>query len=283
MVLFRDSIRESGFRFENEITAKSDNPSQVWRFRGVRSVAVVWRRIVDGTTYEVRRAGNSIRLYTDRVFHSQWNASRPLMKSVWDCLTLPGFFLPAGKPNRVLLLGVGGGAAIRQLQMFFSPKEIVGIELDPVHIEVANTWFGVDVPEVSLVESDAVAWLEAYDGPQFDMVIEDLWGDIDGEAGRAVDLDREWAEQILRVTGPGGIIVVNYEGRSQLQDSFLAEHISRIRHRYIFEQTSYGNAVGVYTLGPRTRRHWRSRVEQCERLDATQRRVALSTWVSLCR
>jgi len=205
------------------------------------------------------------------------------MKSVWDCLTLPGFFLPASKPARVLILGVGGGAAIRQLQQFFAPQEIVGIELDPVHIEVAREWFGIGDTGVELIESDATTWLRNYDGPPFDMVIEDLWGDIGGEAGRAIEVDDDWAKELLRVTRREGLIVVNYESRAQVRDSSLAERTPRIRHRYIFETTNYGNAVGVYTLGQRTRRHWRARVEECEALNASQQRVALSTWVSLCR
>lgn len=205
------------------------------------------------------------------------------MKSVWDCLTLPGFFLPESKPSRVLLLGVGGGAAIRQLEQFFSPDAIVGIELDPVHIEVARDWFGVGTDRVELIESDATTWLRNYDGPRFDMVIDDLWGDIGGEACRAVPVDDEWAGQLLRVTQRDGIIVVNHESRAQLRGSGLAEKSTRINHRYIFEQTNYGNAVGVYTLGRRTRRHWRNRVEKCEALDAAQQRVALGTWVSTCR
>lgn len=205
------------------------------------------------------------------------------MKSVWDCLTLPGFFLPESKPSRVLLLGVGGGAAIRQLQDFFSPSAIVGVELDPVHIEVARDWFGVDSSEVDLIEGDATEWLRNYSGPRFDMVIDDLWGDIGGEACRAVPVDDEWAGQLLRVTRREGIIVVNHESRAQLRRSGLASRSTRIHHRYIFEQTNYGNAVGVYTLSRRTRRHWRARLENCAALDAAQQRVALETWVSTCR
>ncbi|MEM7315318.1 MAG: class I SAM-dependent methyltransferase [Planctomycetota bacterium] len=245
-------------------------------------MSVIWQHSINGRNYEVRTAGNSVRLYTNRVFHSQWNSSRPLTNSVWDCLTLPGFFLPPGKPKRVLLMGVGGGAAIRQLQMFFNPDSIVGVELDPVHIEVATHWFGVEGSNVELIEGDAIAWLKSYDGPPFDIVIDDLFGDDDGEAHRALPVDDEWAQHLLKATHKDGLIVVNYEDRTELHQSGLASTArSKIRCRYIFEQETYGNAVGVYVRSQRNRRHWQDRVEQSTVFDTNQRRVALKTWVSL--
>ncbi len=244
-------------------------------------MSVIWQHSINGRTYEVRTAGNSVRLYTNRVFHSQWNPNRPLTNSVWDCLTLPGFFLPTGKPDRVLMMGVGGGAAIRQIQQFFNPSEIVGIELDPVHIDVAKQWFGVEGSGVQLIESDAVAWLNAYEGPPFDLVIDDLFGDSGGDATRAVPVDGEWASQLLKATQKDGVIVVNYEDRTQLHQSALASTSPRkIRNRFIFEQETYGNAVGVYLRSDRKHDHWKERIEHARTFDATQRRAALKTWVN---
>ena len=97
-------------------------------------MAVVWETVERGHHYQVRTAGRSVRLYKNDVFHSQWNESRPLSGGVWDLLFLPALFRPTGSVKRVLVLGVGGGAVIRQYLTLLPVEQIVGIELDPVHI-----------------------------------------------------------------------------------------------------------------------------------------------------
>ena len=81
-------------------------------------MSIVWEQVQGGTRYQVRRAGGSLRLYTNGVLHSQYNAARPLTGSVWDLLTVPAFLLAPGAVQRVLVLGIGGGAVIQQLRRF---------------------------------------------------------------------------------------------------------------------------------------------------------------------
>ncbi len=258
-------------------------------------MSVLWRHVANGTTYEVRAAGNSIRLYTDNVLHSQWNPHRPLTRSVWDCLSLPGFFLPHTQPARVLMLGVGGGACIRQIQQLFSPKQITGVELDLVHIEIAHRWFGIppdhgpppggenqQATRIDLVHADATEWLRNYDGPRFHMVIDDLWGKVKGEACRVVPLEGAWAEHVLRVTHREGVVVANFESRAQFRRCSLRDS-PRVRRRYMFEREHYGNVVGVFTTTMRTRRHWRQRINTCTTMSPEEKRISLSTRVSVGR
>gem|GEM_PF-4276042 len=54
---------------------------------------------------------------------------------VWDLLFIPSLFLEAGAVKRVLLLGVGGGAVIRQYLTFMQIEKLVGVELDPMHLK----------------------------------------------------------------------------------------------------------------------------------------------------
>ncbi len=43
----------------------------------------------------MRTAGKTLRLYTDGVFHSQFNPNHAVTGGVWDALMLPAFFYPA--------------------------------------------------------------------------------------------------------------------------------------------------------------------------------------------
>ncbi len=212
-------------------------------------MAVLWQREQGGTRYEVRSAGHTRRLYANGVLHSQYNPRRPLTGNLWDLLMLPAFFLPPGRIRRVLVLGVGGGAVIRQLQHFVAPERIVGVDKDPVHLAVARRFFGVTGDGVGLIRADARAWLAAYRGPRFDMIIDDLFGDVDGEPRRAIALDEAWSRLLLRRLAPRGVLVANCVSTRELAGSALAAGPGlRGRPGSVFslKTAQNENAVGVF-------------------------------------
>ena len=227
-------------------------------------MALLWFRQEGDTRYEVRGAGRSLRLYTNGVFHSQYNPARPLAGGVWDLLTLPAFLHPPGTLKRVLLLGVGGGAAARQLLHFFQPKRLVGVELDPHHIEVAQRFFGLDHPSVKLLRADAVQWLARYRGAPFDLIIDDLFGGRDGDPQRAVHADAAWFHQLTRHLRPDGTLVANFVSRLELRDSGWF-HDPRLRRRLPgalhLAVPKYENAVGAFLSRPATPRELTRAVE----------------------
>lgn len=185
-------------------------------------MALVWQKITAEKTYEVRRAGNSLRLYTDGTFHSQYNSKFPLSGSIWDLLVLPALFKPENI-ERVLVLGVGGGAVICQLEHLLDVREIVGVELDPVHIAIAKKQFGLGGKKhISLVQADAVEWLRNYRGKRFDLIIDDLFVENGRYPHRAVEVDGEWARLLLKQLSDRGGLVVNFEGSKTLRSSTLA-------------------------------------------------------------
>jgi len=92
-------------------------------------MSILWETQVHDSHYSVRRAGGSVRLYTNRVFHSQWNPAVPFAGGIWDCLSLPVLHLPIAQIKRILLLGVGGGAVIRQLQTIGQFESITATSL----------------------------------------------------------------------------------------------------------------------------------------------------------
>lgn len=218
-------------------------------------MSIVWKRSVGNTDYQVRRAGNSIRLYTNGVFHSQYNPGRPVTGSVWDLLWIPAFFATPGAIRRVLVLGVGGGAAIQQLRHFIGPESITGIELSAVHLSIARRFFAVAGPDVELICADAVSWMRNYKGPGFDLIIDDLFADRNGEPARAVSVTREWAGLLNRNLTSRGILVINFATPAELYAS--AAYSSAKTRRSFKSAFRLGtpqnhNAVGVFLKQPAT-------------------------------
>lgn len=215
-------------------------------------MAVIWRKVEGDTRYEVRQAGNSLRLYTNGVFHSQYNPKQPVTGNVWDLLMLPAFFQPQ-QVRRVLVLGVGGGTVIRQLNHFLKPELIVGVELNPVHLEIARDHFGVAEENVELHEADAIWWLRQYRGERFDLIIEDLFTDSDGEPERVVAADGKWMRHLLRQLTPRGTLVINFGSSQELRASaWFSETSLREKLPAAFKLTTplYENAIGAFLRNP---------------------------------
>lgn len=217
-------------------------------------MALVWRKLVGEDRYEVRSHGATVRLYSNGVFHSQWNPNDPLKGSLWELLLLPVFFLPADRVQRVLVLGVGGGALIRLLQRFVGPETIVGVDIDRHHLTVARRFFGVR--GVELICADAreyVAELCAKEGEHtFDLIVDDLFGHRDGIAERAIEADPLWCEGLLRLLSPHGLIVSNFGGRKELLDSGWRspEVRTQLESSWCAVLPEYENSIGIFCRQP---------------------------------
>ncbi len=218
-------------------------------------MAVIWESCQGDDHYQVRTAGRSVRLYKNQVFHSQWNESRPLSSGVWDLLFLPALLMPENSVKRVLVLGVGGGAVIRQYTTFLPIEHIVGVELDPLHLHVAREHFGLKQSGVELIEANAIDWVKSYRGAKFDVVIEDLFTEADGEPVRVMEASTSWFRQLRKLLHPEGTLIINFEDPAQLRASNQAyvDALSREREgecaldsRFALSLPTYGNCVGAY-------------------------------------
>lgn len=237
-------------------------------------MAILWQKRSGGTLYEVRSAGRTRRLYTDGIFHSQFNPANPVTGSVWDLLLLPAFFHSPHALQRVLVLGVGGGAVVRQLLHFVRPTTVVGVELDPMHLQVAGRFFGLRRKGVVLHQAEAQGWVRKYCGAPFDLIIDDLFTGRDGEPVRAIAADAKWFGDLERLLSPSGTLVVNFPTAEALRNcAYCAEADVRGRWRSAFRLTNPKdeNAVGVFLRTPAQSRALRTRLAGIPALDTRRK------------
>lgn len=212
-------------------------------------MATIWSKSTSVAHFEVRRAGCSVRLYRNGVFHSQFNERRPISATPWSLLLLPAYFRPAGSIRRVLVLGVGGGAVIRLLHHCLRPDEIVGVELDPTHISVARRFFGVSSRMAQLVQADARDWLHCYRGPPFDLIIDDLFGEAEGEPVRAVEADKAWLSALSSHLSRDGVLVMNFVSSPDLKAAAgVLKTLKRgsLALAYRLSLPDYDNVIGAF-------------------------------------
>lgn len=210
-------------------------------------MALVWEHTTGGRRYEIRKAGRSIRLYTNGVLHTQYHPGYIFGGGVWDLLGLPALWRAEGRLSGILLLGLGGGAVVRQLHELVKWDRFVAIDRNPVHVDVARRFFGLDGVPADLVELDAGRWMDDHRGEKFDLVIDDLFSDSHGEARRSEPMSRHWYRRLRALLSERGTLVVNFaDGRD------LERRIRRIpavrrdfKRIYKFTLPAYGNAVAV--------------------------------------
>lgn len=242
-------------------------------------MAIVQKETINGITHEVRSAGNSIRLYTDGVFHSQFNPLYPVGGHLWDLLMLPVFFTDPHKVRRVLVLGAGGGAVMRQLAYFTSMSDIVGVDNNPWHLTAARKYFGVQGAPFSLYEADAIKWVNSYAGDRFDLVIDDLYGEHEGEPSRVVDNNAQWFDCMSRLLEPSGVLAINFlDIRSLTRCSWYSSQVTRkiFPSAFRLNMDNYENIVGVFCKMPSTLSDFNSRLRMYPELDRRKKSCRLN-------
>ncbi len=217
-----------------------------------------------GTRYSVRQAGASLRLYSNGVFHSQWNPERPFAGGIWDCLSLPALYRPRVEMRRILLLGVGGGAVVRQLERLLPFGSLTGVDLDGVHLNIARDWFGVNDARVELIESEAAAWLGAYGGEPFDLVIDDVFTHVEGEPIRAIGLDDAWVAELTKALAPEGVLIVNAVSSRQLKRAVPVLRAAGLQFGQRWTQPTYANAIGALSRQPLLPAVWLTQLAACQ-------------------
>ena len=225
---------------------------------------IIWERKHAGNHYQVRTAGKSIRLYRNQVFHSQYHGGRLLNGGVWDMLWLPLFFRQPNKPLRVLVMGVGAGAAIKKISDYIPDANITGVDIDKIHLQIARRFVGLDRRSVKLIHANAIDWLQSYSGPAFDLIIDDLFFEQEGEPCRAIAFAANkalWLRRIKACLAPNGLLIANCvsskEARS-LVTGALCSLPSAFSSGYTLREPNYDNIICIASRHSLKLADWRN-------------------------
>ena len=142
--------------------------------------------------------------------------------------------------------------------------------MNPYHIHVARRYFHVQQNNVNLVRADAVQWVKDYNGEKFDLIVDDLFGDHDGEPVRAVAADSHWFRKLNRLLSKDGVLVTNFVSNRQMKQSayFTDEKISHLFGSvFQFMAPQYENVIGVFFKPEFTQRHLKQNLMMIPQLD----------------
>jgi len=144
-----------------------------------------------------------------------------------------------GAPRRVLILGGGEGATLREVLRYRSLEEAVMVDLDEKVIEACRTYLpemsmdSFNDPRSKLIISDARKYLEKAEDT-YDAIVIDLVDPMEGGAAQLLYTE-EFYRLVKKHLNPGGIMVTQATSPSFTLDVFTTIHntISQV-----FEKTS---------------------------------------------
>lgn len=229
-------------------------------------MAVIWQKQTASEHYEVRTAGNSVRLYTNGIFHSQWNSQRPLAGHLWDLLFLPSLFHKSA-PNidSCLILGVGGGAVINLLNTFLSVKKITAVDLDPVHLKIALKYFLTKTDNVDLVEAEAREYINRKENQKVDFLVDDIFCGAESDKSdpiRPITVDVEWLTLLSRRLKKDGVLAINFEGVMQMKKALKPSRLKKAGFQSMayFQHPRYENIIAVCFKAGRNVAHFNTQL-----------------------
>ena len=137
---------------------------------------------------------------------------------------------------------------------------------------VARKFFKLNGSQVQLITADALQWLSGYRGEKFDLIIDDLFTEQDGEPVPVVAPNAGWFRLLGRHLSRHGMIVRNFIDRDELKNSAgLTNPKISTGFASVFQLTSTFNEnfAGAYLKQSSDSRQLRKRLVQTPGLDPT--------------
>ena len=157
---------------------------------------------------------------------SAMRVSRPWDLELAYTRAMMAFLIFNSKPEKVLMVGLGGGSLAKFIRKFLPDTHVTAVEIDPRVIAAARTQFELppDDETLTVVEADGAFYVKQQLASA-DVIL------LDGfDAGNQVAelATQKFYAACRRALKPGGILVVNLWGR----DTEFAEYFARLSRAF---------------------------------------------------
>lgn len=162
-------------------------------------------------------------------------------------MTAALFVMP--EPERILIIGLGGGTLPTALHKLLPGAVIDTVELDPAVVKVAQRYFGYQPgPRQRVHVEDGRAFVEQalQKDQRYDMVMLDAF-DVDYIPAHLLTV--EFLEQVRDVLVPGGLVVANSFAQSRMYERESATYETVFGKYFNLRAGLEGNRVIIASTG----------------------------------
>lgn len=153
-------------------------------------------------------------------------------------------------PQRILIVGLGGGTLVHTYSSLFPAAEIRVSEIDMAVVDVAEEYFGFEeTAKISVDAVDARVHIKraGLRGEKFDLIILDAFN---GEYIPEHLMTREFLEEVKALLGDNGMVVANTFSTSRLYNAESETYSEVFGTFYNIRQFGTGNRIIVASQQP---------------------------------
>lgn len=150
--------------------------------------------------------------------------------------------LPINNFGNVLVLGIGAGSVVDSLRNKYGFEgKIIGVELDPVVIDIAKSKFGLlDFENIEVIQEDAAVYVKNSE-VLFDFIVVDLFINIEVPT---VFYQQEFWNDVERLVSDNGFVLFNAGIDWELDSMY--EFLDRVPESFVYQKIL--NVNGCNTL-----------------------------------
>lgn len=161
-------------------------------------------------------------------------------------------YLYQPRPQRVLIVGLGGGAMVRFLTHHEPQVQIDAVEIDPAVVRLAGDYFGVrSGGNVRVHTADAVAFVEST-SDRYDLILMDAFlrpsSDTDATGVPTVLKTLAFLGRLKQALAPGGVVAFNVNEHASMADD-VAAVAAAFGHAAVYRCPPSDNKVVIATEG----------------------------------
>lgn len=149
-----------------------------------------------------------------------------IAEKIWKT-TLSRLFRSKLSNHKSLILGLGGGSIAKIIRKLWPESQIIGVDVDPIIIDLGVRYLGLDVSKVSIVVQDAYEFVKRTSRKKHDLICVDMYvGDSFPEKFET----EEFLGYIFRSLFPSGVVVFNrlYYGKKINEVNMFEEQLRKV-------------------------------------------------------
>jgi spermidine synthase len=185
------------------------------------------------------------------VLETQMDLRRPAELKFEYLRYLFASYLFCPEPERVLIIGLGGGSMVHYLQQTDPEVKIDAVEIDPLVVKLAADMFGTKPTEgVNIVTADGFKFIADAEDHSYDVIYMDAFlkpsAETD-ETGAPLALrTQQFYKQLQQKLKPGGVVAFNLNPHQQLEAD-LRELKEAFPQVYVFPMSQFNGVVAIGT------------------------------------